>query len=73
MESKMKHNHDFIFALVELYSQLPDVTPQDAAERVAILVEMEMAEMEAKGETITREALLEKFKAAIQQHLNSAA
>lgn len=69
----MKQNHDFIFALIELYSQLPKNSSEDAARRVAVLVEMELAEMEAAGEPVTRDSLLAKFQVAIQKHLDSAA
>ena len=69
----MKTNHDFITALFELYQQLPEDCAEFAAKRVAVLVEMELEELDAKGETITIEALLEKFKAAIEQHKKFAA
>lgn len=66
-------NHDFIDALVELYEQLPDQTPDEAARRVAVLVDMEMEALESSGQPITRETLRASFEAAIKKHLSSAA
>lgn len=66
-------NHDLIDALVELYSQLPHQSPESAARRVAVLVEMAMSSMEAEGETISRDALLKRVQSAIEKHLSHAA
>lgn len=66
-------NHEFISALIELYEKLPDQSPDGAAHRVAVLVEMELNELEKQGLPITREVLLQKFREAIAQHLKNAA
>lgn len=71
MEKRM--NHDLIDTLVELYLQLPHQSPESAARRVAVLVEMTLSAMEAEGEVITREALLKRVKSAIEKHLSHAA
>ncbi len=66
-------NHDLIDALVELYSQLPHQSPESAARRVAVLVEMAMSSMESEGEPITRDALYKRVKSSIEKHLSHAA
>jgi hypothetical protein len=58
-------NYDFINTLLELYATVPADSAEAAARRVAVLVEMEIRDLENSGEAITQETLLRAFKKAL--------
>lgn len=61
-------NHDFIEDLMELYNEIPELNPEIAARRVAVLIEMTLRELEKSGTEITRESLRENFSRSLLKH-----
>jgi hypothetical protein len=66
--SMNQQDHVFINRLVELYGELPESDPSMASRRTAILVEMLIKQLEAKGMPVTTQSLRELIEQVIIRH-----